>query len=150
MSFLQNILSNVKNLFGEEEKKQEDKDQKAAPKQEEKSHDEIIESITSRGDAKKQILKAVDKAAEDGVITKAELEEIQNMKEKLEISDEELSQAKVKVFRKMVDKVLADNVVTDKEMETLNELQKGLDFNDSEMIRLLGDFQKVQLIYQNS
>lgn len=112
------------------------------------NHDDLIKTITSKQDAKKTLLEAVEKAADDGEITLEEMKEIEELKANLEITNQELSDAKVKVFRRVVEKVLADNIVTDEEMDLLNNLQKGLEFNDSEMIRLLGDFQKVQLIYQ--
>ncbi len=152
MEFLGKLINRITDLFDANQENnftpENDKEKKDGGKKIDlRSHEEILNSIGNKEDAKVALLDALKEAASDGQITAEELTTIEELKNTLELDEKELSQIRVKFFRKVIENVLADHRVTEEEMKLLNELHKGLKFTDSEMIRLLSDYQKVQKLY---
>jgi len=94
-----------------------------------------------------QLFEAIKKASEDGSITVAEMEEVKQMQQFLEITDEVMAEIKVKVLKDIIQKALADNVVTKEEVSLIQEVGRGLQLSEKDLERLKPDMEKVEELY---
>jgi len=94
-----------------------------------------------------QLFEAIKKASEDGSITAAEMEEVKQMQQFLEITDEVMAEIKVKVLKDIIQKALADNVVTKEEVSLIQEVGRGLQLSEKDLERLKPDMDKVEELY---
>ncbi len=88
-----------------------------------------VKELLNKGDkeeARKKLFDAVNKAAEDGVITLEEYQEIEQMQEDLHLSEEEFYEVKIKVLENMMERLQKDGTVTDMEMEIFEDVKSRL------------------------
>lgn len=94
-----------------------------------------------------QLFEAIKKASEDGSISAQEMEEVKQMQQFLHISDEVMTEIKIKVLKDIIQKALADNVITKEEVSLIQEVGRGLQLSEKDMERLKPDMDKVEELY---
>lgn len=94
-----------------------------------------------------QLFEAIKKASEDGTITAEEMAEVAQMQKFLDITDEVMTEVKIKVLKDIIQKVLADNVVTKEEVSLIQEVGRGLQLSEKDFERLKPDMDKVEELY---
>ncbi|MCS7029373.1 MAG: hypothetical protein NZ519_11475 [Bacteroidia bacterium] len=94
-----------------------------------------------------QLFEAIKKASEDGTITAQEMEEVRQMQKFLNITDEIMTELKIKVLKDLMNKILADNIVTQEEIALIQELGRGLQLSSEDFARLKPDMDKIEELY---
>lgn len=94
-----------------------------------------------------QLFEAIKKASEDGSITAAEMEEVKEMQKFLDITDEVMTEIKIKVLKDIIQKALADNIITQEEIALIQEVGRGLQLSEKDFERLKPDMDKVEELY---
>jgi transcriptional regulator CtsR len=94
-----------------------------------------------------QLFEAIKKASEDGTITAAEMEEVSQMQKFLDITDEVMTEIKIKVLKDIIQKALADNIVTQEEVSLIQAVGRGLQLSEKDFERLKPDMDKVEELY---
>lgn len=94
-----------------------------------------------------QLFEAIKKASEDGTITAEEMAEVTQMQKFLDITDEVMTEIKIKVLKDIIQKALADNVVTKEEVSLIQEVGRGLQLSEKDLERLKPEMDKVEELY---
>lgn len=87
-------------------------------------------------------------AMADGVLTEAEINELDALRKTLKMKDEDVRVARLKAFQKAIDAVKADGLFTPKEEHDLEKIRSYLGLSESELVRNRVTLAKMRVLYE--
>lgn len=96
---------------------------------------------------KEALMKTIEAAITDQSLTAAEMEEIEKARQEWDITEEEMSQIKVKAFKQAITQAREDIVVSDRDMELINQLEAHFKFSTAEYDAIKSELDRVRRIY---